>query len=74
LTIWPFPDDVVKKYFRNLKTIIVPELNQGQLELELKRVLENMGDRKKRRILPMHKYDGELITPSEIYNMIKEVR
>jgi len=71
LTIWPFPDEALKKYLKDAKTIIVPELNQGQLIGELKRVI---GTRKKKNIVPIQKCNGELITPDEIINTIKEVR
>jgi 2-oxoglutarate ferredoxin oxidoreductase subunit alpha len=29
LTIWPFPDEAVRKMLRNVDTVIVPELNQA---------------------------------------------
>jgi 2-oxoglutarate ferredoxin oxidoreductase subunit alpha len=70
LTIWPFPDELVKHYLSEVKGIIVPELNQGQLSLELKRVL---GHRKTRKIVEVQKNTGELITPQEIINAMKEV-
>lgn len=70
LTIWPFPDDAVKKYLRDMKAIIVPELNQGQLSLELKRVL---GNKKTRKIIELQRYDGNTISPAEILQIIKEV-
>ncbi len=70
LTIWPFPDEAIKKYLSNMKAVIVPELNQGQLSLEIKRVL---GRRKTRKIIEVQKNTGELITPKDILNAIKEV-
>lgn len=77
LTIWPFPDDAIRKYLRNVKNIFVPELNQGQLIKEVKRVMGgvwNYESRKSRQIIPIQKYNGELITPTEIVNAMKEVR
>lgn len=77
LTIWPFPDDAVRKYLSNKKAIIVPELNQGQLSLELRRVMGgvwNIDTRKSKKIIEVRKNNGELITPEEILKAIKEVR
>ena len=38
LTIWPFPDKVLKKYFRKIKRVLTVELNMGQLKYEIERV------------------------------------
>ncbi|HCX73038.1 MAG TPA: 2-oxoacid:acceptor oxidoreductase subunit alpha [Candidatus Cloacimonas sp.] len=74
LTIWPFPEEAIRKYFANIKTIIVPELNQGQLILQLKRSLQDISDHRHRNIIPMQKNNGLLINPEEIFKKIKEVR
>ncbi len=77
LTIWPFPDEAVRKYLSNKKAIIVPELNQGQLSLELRRVMGgvwNIDTRKSKKIIEVQKNNGELITPEDILRAMKEVR
>ena len=77
LTIWPFPDAAVKKYLGDKKAIIVPELNEGQLSLELKRVMGGIWNyeiRKTKNIVELHKNSGELITPEEIFQAIREVK
>jgi len=77
LTIWPFPDGAVKKFLGDKKAIIVPELNEGQLSLELKRVMGGIWNyeiRKTKNIVELHKNSGELITPEEIFQTIREVK
>lgn len=77
LTIWPFPDAVVKKFLGDKKAIIVPELNEGQLSLELKRVMGgiwNYETRKTKNIVEIHKTDGQLIKPDKILQTIMEVK
>jgi len=77
LTIWPFPEASIKKYLGDMKAIIVPELNEGQLSRELKRVMGGIwcyDIRKTKKIVEIHKTSGELIDPNEIFNAIKEVR
>ena len=37
VTVWPFPEDRVKALARQAKTFIVPELNAGQIVLEVER-------------------------------------
>ena len=77
LTIWPFPDEAVKKQLSNKKAIIVPEMNQGQLSKELKRVMGgvwNIDIRKSKKIIEVQKNNGELITPEDILRAMKGVR
>ena len=77
LTIWPFPDALVKKYLGDKKAIIVPELNEGQLSLELKRVMGGIWNyeiRKTKKIKEINRTDGLLITPDQILQSIMEVK
>lgn len=71
LTIWPFPDDAVRKMLRNVDTVIVPELNEGQLLHELQRLVKDKADGK---LIPISKVDGTLITPGDILHTIREVQ
>ncbi|HNX01483.1 MAG TPA: transketolase C-terminal domain-containing protein, partial [Candidatus Cloacimonadota bacterium] len=71
LTIWPFPDDAVRKMLRNVDTVIVPELNEGQLLHELQRLVKDRADSK---LIPISKVDGTLITPGDILHTIREVQ
>jgi len=65
LTIWPFPDKAVKELSKRVKAIIVPELNLGQMVLEVERCS------KKAVVEGIHRVDGEPITPAEILEVIK---
>jgi 2-oxoglutarate/2-oxoacid ferredoxin oxidoreductase subunit alpha len=67
ITLFPFDDDRVRKAAGPAKTIIVPELNSGQLVLLIKRVF---GD--SRKVVPMNKINGDLISPQEILNFVRE--
>ena len=70
LTIWPFPDEVIREKFKNVRAVIVPELSEGQMMGELQRVLRKT----KVKLIPIQKTNGELITPDEIAAAIKEAR
>ncbi len=77
LTIWPFPDEAIKKYLGDKKAIIVPELNEGQLSKAMKRVMGAIWSyelRKSKNIIGINKNNGELINPEEILQVIKEVK
>lgn len=60
-TIWPFPDQTVRKLADNARRIIVPEMNLGQISREVQRVACNS------EVVPLNKIGGgELITPEEV--------
>ncbi|MDY7075742.1 MAG: 2-oxoacid:acceptor oxidoreductase subunit alpha [Chloroflexota bacterium] len=65
-TIWPFAEEVVEHAATRLHRIIVPELNLGQMALEVERVV---GRHKVRRVT---RADGEMIQPAEILTAIEE--
>lgn len=70
ITLWPFPDKELEKLARRAKTIIVPELNCGQLVLEVERAVHG-----KARVQSLTRVDGELFQPVEIFNkIVEEVR
>jgi 2-oxoglutarate ferredoxin oxidoreductase subunit alpha len=68
ITIWPFPEKEVKRIAKQVKNIIVVELNHGQLVLEVERVVKNESN-----VFSLGKFNGDIITPEEILSKIKEV-
>jgi 2-oxoglutarate ferredoxin oxidoreductase subunit alpha len=64
-TIWPFAEEVVEHASARLHRVVVPELNMGQLALEVERVA---GRNKVRRVT---RADGEMIKPAEILAAIE---
>ena len=69
ITLWPFADKELEKIVRtqHVKTVIVPELNCGQMVLEVERALHG-----KARVVPLNRVDGELFQPTEIFDKIVE--
>ncbi len=65
-TIWPFADDIIKSAAEKCKVIFVPEMNQGQLVLEVQRTLCN------KQVISIPKIQGEALYPSEIYKEAKK--
>ena len=60
ITLWPFPEKALREATMTARAVLVPELNAGQLSLEVERIL---GDR---RMDAIHRFNGEPITPAEI--------
>lgn len=68
ITIWPVADKVIDKLSKKVKTIIVAEMNLGQYVYEIERIAS-----KNCNIISYGRVNGELITPDEILDKIKEV-
>jgi 2-oxoglutarate ferredoxin oxidoreductase subunit alpha len=64
-TLWPFPESVVSRIGRNSRRIIVPEMNRGQLVLEVQRVIGQT------KVRPVNRADGEMLTPQQIVAAIE---
>jgi len=65
-TIWPFAEAVVEELSARVERIIVPEMNLGQVALEVERIA---GRNKVRRV---NRIDGQIIAPDEILATFQE--
>ena len=66
-TLFPYPRRHTEKVLAKAKTLVVPEMNMGQMSREVKRV--NMGRASVRTI---NRIDGQIVTPSEILKVIMQ--
>ncbi len=66
-TIWPFPEQDLLEASKKLKRIVVAEHNYGQILLEVQRVVKDNC-----QISFVGKWNGGVITPSEILASIEE--
>jgi 2-oxoglutarate/2-oxoacid ferredoxin oxidoreductase subunit alpha len=65
ITLWPFPVEALKKAAQGKQKIVVAEMNQGQMVLEVERIL-------RRDIILAPKYNGEMITADDILEKITQ--
>lgn len=66
-TLWPFPDEVVRKFGDHVDKILVPELNLGQLSREVLRVVRNSVV-----VVPLNKIGGgRMIEPNELIDAME---
>ncbi|MBN1310338.1 MAG: 2-oxoacid:acceptor oxidoreductase subunit alpha [Anaerolineae bacterium] len=65
LTIWPFPEVQVEKLGERVERVIVPEMNLGQLALEVERMVG------RRKVVRVNRADGEMVTPQMILDAIE---
>jgi 2-oxoglutarate ferredoxin oxidoreductase subunit alpha len=59
-TIWPFPEAALEELADSVDRIIVPEMNLGQLALEVERVVG------RRKVVRVNRANGEMVTPDMI--------
>ena len=60
ITLWPFPEQALRAATADARTVLVPEMNAGQLRFEVERVLAGA------RVEGLHCFSGEPIVPVEI--------
>lgn len=59
-TLWPFPEAAVEELGDSVDRIIVPEMNLGQLALEVERVAG------RKKVVRVNRANGEMVTPEMI--------
>ena len=65
-TIWPFADKEVAALAKNVRMVVVPEMNySGQLAGEVRKVLGSAMD-----IRSVNRFNGTIITPQDILDVI----
>lgn len=67
VTVWPFPEQRIRELAAEVKTFVVPEINMGQISLEVERAAAGQA----RTILVPHA-GGWVHDPEDIFNAIKE--
>ncbi|MDT8420998.1 MAG: 2-oxoacid:acceptor oxidoreductase subunit alpha [Desulfuromonadales bacterium] len=68
ITLWPFPEKRVAALANQVKAIVVPEMNLGQMIIEVERVVKGTCD-----VSGVNRVDGEPINPGQIMAQVKEV-
>jgi 2-oxoglutarate ferredoxin oxidoreductase subunit alpha len=67
ITVWPFPVERVREVAKNVKAFVVPEINYGQISMEVERAAEG----KAKTILVPH-MGGAVHDPETILEAIKQ--
>lgn len=66
-TVWPLPEKEIRVVLSSAKTVVVPELNLGQIAGEIRK-FNDYGC----QVLQANRVDGILISPAEIMAVLKE--
>ncbi len=68
VTLWPFPEEALKAAAKGKRAVLVPEMNAGQMILEVERVLAGEAP-----VTGLNVFNGEPITPAQIAAAVKEL-
>ena len=68
ITLWPFPEQAFRTLAARARAILVPEMNAGQLSLEIERLSGRPG-----KVARINCLSGEPIAPAEILKTIEEL-
>jgi 2-oxoglutarate ferredoxin oxidoreductase subunit alpha len=66
-TLWPFPEEAVKKLEKKAKKVLIPEMNLGQVAGEARKYCSC-------DVIPLGQTNGEVIRPETIIEALKEIR
>ncbi len=63
-TLWPFPEEAVRGAVERWKTLVVPEMNRGQVAGEVKKACRC-------EVISVNQTDGEIIHPRKIVEALR---
>ena len=66
ITIWPFATEAVEEATRHVRRVIVPEMNLGQIRLEVERAVKGRAE-----VIGVNRADGAVITPTQILQALE---
>jgi 2-oxoglutarate/2-oxoacid ferredoxin oxidoreductase subunit alpha len=65
-TLWPFPEAAVEELADSVERVIVPEMNLGQIALEVERVAG------RKKVVRVNRANGEMVTPDMIVSALED--
>jgi 2-oxoglutarate ferredoxin oxidoreductase subunit alpha len=68
-TLWPFPSDIVKKSCASANSVLVVEMNMGQIFHEVKKAVDDPG-----KVFLANQIDGSFITPADVLNILRIIQ
>jgi len=68
-TLWPFPTDMIREKCLHAKSVIVVELNMGQILTWVKLAVEDP-----QKVFLANRIDGVFITPEDILNILRLIQ
>ncbi len=68
-SIWPFPAELIREKCSGAKSVLVVEMNMGQIAAQVKASIANPN-----KVFLANRFDGKLITPHDIKRILRVVQ
>ena len=68
-TLWPFPSEIVREKCADMRSVIVVELNMGQILQAVKKAVDQPEN-----VFLANRIDGEFITPTDIIRIVRLIQ
>ena len=68
-TLWPFPEDIVRDKCAHVRSVVVVEMNMGQILREVKMAVDEP-----HKVFLANRIDGVFITPEDIMNILRIIQ
>lgn len=67
ITIWPFPEKRIFELAKRIRAFIVPEINAGQIRLEVERCAAGQA-----QVIGVHRLGGDILEPRMVLGAIRK--
>jgi len=67
ITVWPFPDEHVRRLAKRVRAFVVPEINLGQIVREVERSAAGQA-----LVLGVHRAGGDVLEPEDVLDAIRQ--
>ncbi len=67
ITIWPFPEELIRQLAKNIRGFVVPEINMGQIRLEVERCAAGRA-----QTWGVHRPGGDVLEPLHVLDTIRQ--
>jgi 2-oxoglutarate ferredoxin oxidoreductase subunit alpha len=68
-TLWPFPSEIVREKCAGARSVIVVEMNMGQVLQAVKMAVDEP-----QKVFLANRIDGVFITPSDVLNILRLIQ
>jgi 2-oxoglutarate ferredoxin oxidoreductase subunit alpha len=66
ITVWPFPEEAIRKLAKGVRAFVVPEINMGQMVREVERCAAGQA-----LVLGANRAGGDILEPNHVLDVIR---
>ena len=66
ITVWPFPEERIRKLAKKIKAFVVPEINAGQMMREVERCAAGQA-----KVIGVNRLGGDILEPQQVLRALR---